>query len=133
MSKYGWPIALFMGVPFIAIYVRTVYYYAFDSGFFTYDSNLLPNALSSLTTAVLLGVLYLWVRSNERATLRLVWSCTLLLAVVSAPIHLYAVLAGYDSVASQLVVAMLSYPVGLVVLLWFARRASVLSLAHAFS
>ena len=103
MSKYGWPIALFMGVPFIAIFLRTVYYYAFDSGFFTYDSNLLPNALSSLTTAVLLGVLYLWVRSNERATLRLVWSCTLLLAVVSAPIHLYAVLAGYDSVASQLV------------------------------
>ena len=132
MRKYGWPIALFMGGPFIAIFLSNVYYYAFDSGFITYDSILLQPALWSLTRAVLLGVLFLWVRSNERPTLRLVWSCALMLAAVFALVSLCAVLAGYDSLASAFVVWMLIDLVNLVLLLWFARRASRLSLSHAF-
>ena len=132
MRKYGWPIVLFMVVPFIALYVRALYFYALDSSFFTYDSIFLPIIVRSLTTVALLGVFFLWVQSNERATLRLVWSCTIVLAAVSALVSLYAMLAGYDSLASEFVVAMLHALVSVVLLLWFARRASVHSLAHAF-
>ena len=129
MRKYGWPIVLFMVVPFIAYIVRIAYYYALDSGFFSYDSFFLPAVLQSLTTAMLLGVLYLWVRSNERATLRLVWSCRLTLTIVTALMFLSVMLPGYGSLTSMAVV---SVAVGLVLKLWFARQASRLSLAHAF-
>ena len=132
MRKYGWPIVLFMVVPFIALYVRALYFYALDSGFFTHDSILPPTALWNLTTAALLSVFYLWVRNDERATLRLVWSCTLVLATVSALSFLCAVLVGYDSLASAYVVSTLNGLVELVILLWFARRASVSGLSHAF-
>ena len=132
MRKYGWPIVLFMGVPLFAIFLRTAYYGDLDSGSITYDSIYMQIVLWNLTTAVLLGVLFLWVRSNERATLRLVWSCTIVLAAMSALVSLCAILAGYDSLASEFVVAMLHALVSVVLLLWFARRASVHSLAHAF-
>ena len=131
MRTYGWPIVLFMGVPFTTTIVRTAYYVALDSGFFSYNSFFLPIVLQSLTTAMLLGVLYLRVRSDERATLRLVWSCTLMLWIVGALGSGSLMLADF-SLVSAAVEAMLSIPVGLVVQLWFARQASRLSLAHAF-
>lgn len=131
MRKYGWPIVLFMGVPFTTNIVRSAYYNALDSGFFSYDSFLLPIVLQGLTAGILLGVLYLWVQSNERATLRLVWSCTLMLWIVAALGWGSLMLAGF-SLASATVVTTISVPVGLVVRLWFARQASRLSLAHAF-
>lgn len=129
MRKYGWPIVLFMGLPFTARIVTIAYYAAFDFGLFSYNWLFLPIVLTSLTTAILLGVLYPWVRSNERATLRLVWSCTLMLAILTAPVYLSAMLSGYVSLTSMVIV---SVSVGLVVKLWFARQASRLSLAHAF-
>ena len=131
MRKYGWPIVLFMGVPFTAAIARLAYFIAFDLGFFSYDSFLLPAVLHSLTTAILLGVLYLLVRSDERATLRLVWSCTLTITVVNMLVFVITILAGF-SLASSLAVLILGALVGLVPLLWFARQASRFSLAHAF-
>ncbi len=131
MRKYGWPIVLFMGVPFTATIARTAYAIAFDLGFFSYDSFLLPAVLQSLTTAMLLGVLYLRVRSDERATLRLVWSCTLMIAIVTVLVFVIPILAGL-SLESSLAVLTLGALVGLMPLLWFARQASRLSLAHAF-
>lgn len=132
MRKYGWPIVLFMVVPLTANIVRPADYYALDSGFLSYDSFLMPAVLQGLTAAILLGVLYLWVRSDERATLRLVWSCTLMLAITTALVYLSAMLAGYDSLASMAVVGTLNVLVDFVLLLWFARQASRLGLAHAF-
>ena len=104
---------------------------AFDLGLFSYDSFLLPSLLQGLTAAILLGVLYLRVRSDERATLRLVWSCALMIAIVSVLVFLIPILAGL-SLVSSLAVLTLGALVGLVPLLWFARQASRLSLAHAF-
>lgn len=132
MRKYGWPIVLFMGLPFTARIVTIAYSMAFDFGLFSYNWVFMPIVLTSLTTVILLGVLYPWVRSNERATLRLVWSCTLMLAILTAPVYLSAMLAGYDSLVSALVVLPLAVLIGFVVKLWFARQASRLSLAHAF-
>ncbi len=132
MRKYGWPIVLFMGVPFTATIARIAYSMAFDSGFFSYDSLLLPIVLRSLTTAMLLGILYQWVRSDERATLSLVWNCTLMIAIVTVLVSGIPILAGYDSLVSTLALLTLGALVGLVPLLWFARQASRLSLAHAF-
>ena len=131
MRKYGWPIVLFMVVPFTAAIAKIAYFIAFDFGFFSYDSFLLPAVLGSLTTAMLLGVLYLRVRSDERATLRLAWSCTLTITVVRVLAFVIPILAGF-SVVSSLAVLTLGALVGLVPLLWFARQASRLSLAHAF-
>ena len=131
MRKYGWPIVLFMVVPFTAAIARIAYSIAFDLGFFSYDSFLLPALLHSLTTATLLGVLYLLVRSDERATLRLVWSCTFTITVVNMLVFVITILAGF-SLASSLAVLILGALVGLVPLLWFARQASRFSLAHAF-
>ena len=131
MRKYGWPAILFIGVPVIFIFVRSLYFYAQDSGLFTNDSILQHSALYGLTTVVLLGVLYLWVRNSERATLRLVWSCTLVLAATWSLMSFYGVWTGFDILEFSSVLWTVSILTELVILLWFARRASRLSLAHA--
>lgn len=133
MRKYGWPLLLFMGVPLASTVVRTTYYAAFDSGLVSHDSNLLPTGLGSVTTTVLLGALYPRVRNVDQATLRLVWSCTLVTAAMSATVFLGAGFAGYGNSLRQfsLVIALDGF-LSLFPLLWFARQASRLSLAHAF-
>lgn len=131
MRKYGWPMVLFIGVPIIAIFVRPLYFYPLDSGFFNNDSTFLLNALFGLAKVVLLGVLFPWVCNSERATLRLVWSCTLVLAAATAIVSFSAVLADLDIWEYTPVLWTVSILSELAILLWFARGASRLSLAHA--
>ena len=122
-----------MGVPLVARVVITAYHGMLDSGLVSLDSIFLPSALSSVTTAVLLGVLYLQVRNVDQATLRLVWTCTLVIAALSTLVYLGAVFAGdgYTSLQAGSVFA-IGGLLSLLPLLWFARQASRFSIAHAF-
>lgn len=100
---------------------------------FAHDFTLLQAGLESLTTALLLGILYTRVRSTERDTLRLVWGCTVAVALVPMVFNLgaystYSLDGEFDIIWFSPLVALFTLPV----LLWFARRASRLSLAHAF-
>lgn len=135
--KYGWPFLLFIGVPFVATMsgsVAAFAYSTFGSGEAgSYGFALLWQGLFALTTALLLGALYLRVRQLENATLRLVWGCTLVLSVISAALHLGALSLDYvDSYVRGAGLSALVSLFGLAVLVWFARRASRLSLPHAF-
>ena len=135
MSKYGWPFLLFIGVPFIArvfgSLLAGLYYAGAGPAPDLFDG--LTLGLWSLTTVLLLGVLYVQVRNTGRDTLRLVWGCTLALSVVSAAFSLGAYSLDYvNSEFGLLGLYLLRDIPMLAVVLWFARRASRLSLAHAF-
>ena len=120
-------------MPLVPRVVITAYLWALEPGLISLDSILPPSWLSSVTTTVLLGVLYPQVRNVDQATLRLVWTCTLVIAALSTPVYVGAVFAGYGE--SFLQVGLVFAIVGLLSLLpllWFARQASRLSLAHAF-
>ncbi len=125
-----------MGIPFVADLSRvpTAYFYDWtDSGNAgSYELSLRLPGVRNLATAVLLGILYPRVRNIEQAIVRLVWSYALVLATVSAPVYFGAVLLGYASLWQLSWVYTLSALLSLLPLLWFARRASRLSLAHAF-
>ena len=133
LRKYFWPFLLFLGVPLVGRVVINAYLGLLVSGLISLDSVLLPSALSSVTTTVLLGVLYPLVRNVDQATLRLVWTCTLVIAAMSTLVYLGAVFAGAgDSVLQADLVLTVGGLLSLPPLLWFARQASRFSLAHAF-
>lgn len=137
MRKYGWPLLLFVVIPFVATITRIPTAFVYDlstSGTaHSYELSLWLPGVGSFTTAALLGVLYPRVRNAEQATLRLAWSYTLVLAGISTLLYLGAAFAGYGDSLSQLVqVYTLQAVLSLLPLLWFARRASRTSLAHAF-
>ncbi len=137
MRKYRWPFVLFIGVSFVAeisrTYITFVYSVSSSNNPDSHELSLWIPGVTNLVTALLLGVLYLRVRNMEPAILRLVWSCTLALAIMQAPLYLGAVLAGYgDSLPQVLWVHTFGSLLSLPLLLWFARQASMLSLAHAF-
>ena len=126
-----------MGIPFVVWSSRVPTLYIYDSigsgNAGSFELSLWLPGVGSLATAVLLGIPYLRVRNIEQATLRLVWSYTLVLAATSALVYLGAVFAGYGNSLSQLSwVYTLSALLSLLPLLWFARRAARLSPAHAF-
>ena len=140
MSKYGWPFLLFIGVPFFARVFGSMMAGLYQTET-VIDSNTsyvvvgggLQAGLWHLTSVLLLGLLYLGVRNTERDTLRLVWGCTLALSIVLAVFHFGAYFLDFLDYHFALIglYAFLVLP-RLAVLLWFARRASRLSLAHAF-
>ena len=86
MRKYGWPLVLFIGVPFVACWGRTIAWYFYDSGAlgaiedFRFD--VLSTAVLNFATTVLLGALYLRVRRLAQNTLPLVWSYTVVTAAI---------------------------------------------------
>ena len=140
MSKYGWPFLLFIGVPFVtrafASVVAGLYHTVGGSDaasdVFTHFTHLVTG-LGSLTSVLVLGALYLRVRNLEQPTLRLVWSCVLVLSVLSAAsgFGAYAIGPADSDFGLFWFYSLLALP-GLAVVLWFARRASRSSLAHAF-
>ncbi len=137
MRKYRWPFVLFIGVLFVAeisrVFTANVYDLSRSSNPDSHELSLWIPGVTSLVTVLLLGVLYLRVRNVEPAILRLVWGCTLALVAMRAPLYLGAVLAGYgDSLPQVLWVHTFDSVLSLPLLLWFARQASKLSLAHAF-
>ena len=137
LRKYGWPLVLFVGIPFVATISRNVTANVYD----LYGSDISDSFQLSLwipgvagfTKAVLLGVLYPRLRTTERVTLRLAWSFTLVLAVVSTLLYLGAAFAGFgDSLVHIFGVYSLGTALTFLPMLWFARRASRISLTHAY-
>ena len=139
MRKYGWPLVLFVVIPFVAILSQTVTYYFLD----TYTSGntdsmenfFWPSAAQALTTAVLLSILYPWVRNSGRALLGLVWGFTLVNSGMSTLLYFGASFTGYDNPLHLTLspwVHLTTFLLYALPLLWFARRASRTSLAHAF-
>lgn len=137
LRKYRWPLVLFVGIPFVAEISRvliTLVYELSTSGYAgSYESHLWVTGAWSLTAAVLLGVLYSRLPDTEHSILRLAWSYTFVLHVISVPLYFGAAIAGHgDSVWELGGVYMLGALLLLLPMLWFARRASRASLAHAF-
>ena len=146
VAAYRWELLLFLVVPamagianHLALYVS----YSFDSGWVGDRYRYLGHgAVGSLVTAVVLGVCYTRVRSLGRELLALVWGYRLALSVISALFGFAsaAIAPSFidpqtDAVAYALgvtVYATLVFLVSLPVLVVFARRASRLSLTHAF-
>lgn len=137
LRKYGWPLVLFVGIPFVATYASAASAYVYDlstsGNADSYLSSPWPQAVENFTKAVLLGVLYLRLRKTEQATLRLVWSYTLVLVVMSTLLFSGAAFAGYgDSFGQFFRVSALAAALTFLPMLWFARRASRASLTHAY-
>ena len=137
MRKYGWPLVLFVGIPFAAAITRiptaVVYDLSTAGTANSYELSLWLPGVGSFTTAVLLGVLYSRVRNVEHAILRLAWSYTFVLAGISTLLYVGAAFADYGESLRQLfAVYTLQDVLSLPPLLWFARRASGASLSHAF-
>lgn len=133
MRKYGWAFLLLMGVPFVGAVVNLAFQQVRASDLVSHDSILLPIALTSVATTALLGILYPQMRKANQPTLHLVWSGKLALAGIASLMYSAAVVVGYgeNAVEFGLVVTAAGLP-GLFLLLWFARQASRLSLAHAY-
>ena len=135
MRKYGWPLVLFVGIPFVATIISapTTYFYDRYGDPHSYELSLWIPGMSGFTSAVLLGVLYLRVRKAEQSMLRLVWSYKLVINSISALLYFGAVFAGYGDSLQQFikVLPLITLPLFLP-MLWFARRASRASLTHAF-
>ena len=137
MGKYRWPLVLFVGIPFVAEIGRvliTLVYNLSTSGYAdSYESHLWMTGVWLLTAAVLLAVLYPRLPNAEHSLLRLAWSYTFVLHVISVPLYFGAAIVGYgDSVWELGGVYMLGVLLSFLPMLWFARRASRASLAHAF-
>ena len=136
MRKYGWPLVLFVGVPFVAEIGYRVTLYVYDmsaSGSSGPYESLWFSGARSLTSAVVLGILYPLLRNTERSILRLAWSYTLVLQGMGALVYFGAIFAGYgDSLSQVVLVYMVGALMSFLPLLWFARRASRAGLAHAF-
>ena len=146
VAAYRWELLLFLVTPAVAgmaNHVALYVSYYFDSGWIDGRYRYLGHgAVGSLVTAVVLGVCYARVRGLGRELLALVWGYRLALSVISA-------LFGFASAAiapsfidprtdmaayilGATVYATLVFLVSLPVLVVFARRASRLSLTHAF-
>ncbi len=137
MRKYGWPLVLFVGVPWVAFMSSTVTVIVYDfygpDNADSYVMSLWLTGVVSFTKVVLLGVLYPLLRKTEQFTLRLAWSYTFVLAVMWTLLALGAASAGYvDSLIRIIWVGALGAALALLPLMWFARRASGISLTHAF-
>ena len=109
-----------------------------DSFFYSYSY--VGGAAGTMVQAGLLLLLYPWVRRLERGFLTLVWRYELVLAAIAALLSVFglALSLAFDEagpsrfvfLATGLILA--GFIATLPPLLWFARRASRTSLAHAF-
>ena len=139
MRKYGWPLVLFIGVPFVACWGRTIAWYFYDSGALgaieNFRFDVLSTAVLNFATTVLLGALYLRVRRLAQNTLPLVWSYTVVTAAIGVVPWVVGAVVDPDWITFllwSLWVALFLSVVKLPLLLWYARRASRFSLAHAY-
>ena len=137
MRKYRWPLVLFVGIPFVAeigVALAGLVYNLSNPGYDdSYELSLWIAGAWRFTAAVLLGALYPRLPNTEQSFLRLVWSYTFVLNVISVPLYFGAALAGYgDSLQQLLGVYTLGGLLSFLPMLWFARRASRASLTHAF-
>ena len=142
LGRYRWELLLLVVVPAIAYIFSGV-----GVGFGPWVSTtllLLLNFSSGIGhgfTAILLGVTYFRVRALGRPTLSLFWEYSLSAAVIATLSAITAALVAIAFLRLEIISSHLAvFPLirlvedtpGALVLLWFARRASRISLAHAF-
>ena len=135
LTKYRWPVLLLMGVPAIQwIVSRAVLLYSdvrgLDWGFNTVVAG------ASFLALTILALSYLRVRRMDRPFLIMVWGYALAVSCISAPVSLVAavLVEGYSfrDWTTFFYAASLMGLLGFVVIGVFARRASRISLPHAF-
>lgn len=141
-TTYRWEIMLFVGIPFTAnallMLVSTVAGNVFDA--WEWYAGHERVAFFAVVRAALLALCYRRVRRQERELLSLVWGYALFVAIVNVVVSTAASILAPDFwETSFLVVGLWSIGVAIVVTLaelpvlaWYARRASRLSLTHAY-
>ena len=131
LVTYRWELWLFIAIPTIVL-IATFPYRWFpivEEGSPAFLQDITRHAVATL----LLGAAYSRVRGLGRPLLSLVWRYSLTVAVVSAVAYLAAELLDDGGSAFRFGLLLTAVRVaGLAVLLWFARQASGISLAHAF-
>ena len=145
IATYRWELWLLLWAPLLssiapvaAQLLFSVFAGESEYPFFFYYS--MPSVVAGLAEAGLLLAFYARVRRLERRFLTLVWGYSLVAAAVAVPVYLIGTALFFpvdDRVGSRLGLWLVAVNLAhiilvLPVLLWFARRASRFSLAHAF-
>lgn len=142
LSTYRWELWLVVGIPAIGLILTSA---AFFQELVLADSHLrrlpLSFAAGSFASLLLLAVSYLRVRDLGREFLTLLWGYLIVSSALRTVLEgtLYFsvghIFGNYDTLAIQplsLLFLLFVYVLGFLVLLWFARQASRISLSHAF-
>ena len=139
IATYRWELWLLLGIPVIAQTARILMIILVDR-----FSLLIENATFSVveigvavSVILLLTLSYPRVRGLGREFLAILWAHRIAAAVLGAAIQSAALLLNLAypegvSLGSQLLLYLAAAPFQIGVLLWFARRASRISLPHAF-
>ena len=131
LVTYRWELWLFIAVPTMVL-IATFPYRWFpivEEGSPAFLQDITRHAVATL----LLGAAYSRIRGLGRPLLSLVWRYSLTVAIDSAVAYLDAELLDDGGSAFRFGLLLTAVRVaGLAVLLWFARQASGISLAHAF-
>lgn len=138
-SRYRWELLLFLGIPLtIEICALALLYLTliWDSVLWIVPLSLISSVLPSALLLVLLGVSYLRIRRVKRDALAIVWLYTLIVAVFTLVTDF---LFQYDAIADRVLSSSLYWVfiwipslISFVVLLWFAKLASRISLGHGY-
>ena len=145
IATYRWELWLLVGIPAIAQTARIVMSILVVSAFPVSDSNAvfyIDDIGVAAVVILLLTLSYPRVRGLEREFLALLWGHRIASAVLAAIIQSAALLlefassgeesAVFLSVGRMFLLYLAATPVHIGILLWFARRASRISLPHAF-
>ena len=133
--RYRWGVLLFIGIPFI-VWVASLLSLLWHPAFGVDFPNLFFSWFIHSLTPLLLGVCYLRVQSFRRPTLKLVWGYAFVAALVGLCFDIAAFAAyrspgvdwwwrpGWWTTGVEMLALM-------IVLVWFAERASRVSFRHA--
>ena len=140
LRRYRWELWLFVGIPFFGVAAQVLLAAVVD-GFldgFDVGVSLLLRGIGILAIATLLGISYARILRTRQGLFPLIWGYVFISSVIAAAVEIVTGLAipdepdvttvGLYTLGSDLFLFILIFPL----LLWFAWRASRLSLAHAF-
>ncbi len=140
LHRYRWELWLFVGIPFFGVAAQVLLAAVVD-GFldgFDVGVSLLLRGIGILAIATLLGISYARILRTRQGLFPLIWGYVFISSVIAATVEIVTGLAipddpdvttvGLYTLGSDLFLFILIFPL----LLWFAWRASRLSLAHAF-
>ena len=140
IATYRWELWLLLGIPVIAQTARIPMFILVDGAFRFSNSNAAFSVVGigvAASVLLLLTLSYPRVRRLGREFLAILWGYRIAAAVLTAAIQSAALLLNLAypegvSLGSQLILYLAAAPFQIGVLLWFARRASRISLPHAF-
>lgn len=141
---YRWELWLLVGVPAVAWITRVLLIALADGGLVLGNSNAashIPNIGAALSVVLLLALSYPRVRGLGRDFLALLWGYRIAAAALSVVVQSAALWTGFVyprdeslalSISAQFLVYIAFLPIDAFILLLFARKASRISLPHAF-